>query len=125
MTLSLGAFLLVLGRLLLGGFYVYAGVHHFFIMPPLTAMISARGIPFPRIVLVAGSLFQIVAGALFVLNICTAAAAFGLIVFTIAASVMLLNFWDMDEPMRQTAKTAWQTNTAIVGGLLIAAAYAV
>jgi putative oxidoreductase len=125
MTLSLGALLLVLGRVLLGGFYVYAGVHHFFIMPPLTAMISARGIPFARIVLILGSLFQIVAGALFILNIFTVAAALGLIVFTIAASIMLLNFWDMDEPMRQTAKTAWQTNTAIVGGLLIAAAYAV
>lgn len=123
--LSLSAFLLVLGRVLLGGFFVYAGVHHFFIMPPLTAMISARGIPCPRLVLIVGSAFQIVAGTLFVLNIGTATAAFGLIVFTIAASVMLLNFWDMDEPMWQTAKTAWQTNTAIVGGLLIAAAYAV
>ncbi|WP_414463020.1 DoxX family protein [Hyphomicrobium sp. B1] len=123
--LSLSAFLLGLGRVLLGGFFVYAGVHHFFIMPPLTAMVAARGIPYPRLVLIVGSLFQIVAGALFVLNIFTAAAAFGLIVFTIAASVMLLNFWNMDEPMRQTAKTAWQTNAAIVGGLLIAAAYAV
>jgi len=123
--LSLSAFLLWLGRVLLGGFFVYAGVHHFLIMPPLTAMISARGIPYPRLVLIVGSAFQIVAGTLFVMNICTATAAFGLIVFTIAASVMLLNFWDMDEPMRQTAKTAWQTNTAIVGGLLIAAAYAV
>ncbi len=116
--------LLVIGRLLLGGLFVYGGVHHFFIIPPLTAAISARGIPVPRLVLIAGSLFQIAAGGLFIFGIHVATSAFGLIVFTITASIMLLNFWDMEGPMRETAKTMWQMNLAIIGGLLIAAEYA-
>ena len=124
MEAEFSALLLVLGRVLLGGLVVYAGLHHFFIMPPLTAMIGARGVPAPRIVLIAGSIFQIVAGGLFVVGIWTTASAFGLILFTLAASVMLLNFWDMEGPARETFKQAWQTNLAIVGGLLIAAATA-
>ncbi len=123
--LSFSAILLSFGRVLLGGLFVYAGVHHFFIMPRVTAMISTRGVPAPRLVLIAGSVFQIVAGALFIAGISVAAAAFGLIAFTLAASIMLLNFWDIEGPMREVAKTAWQTNLAIIGGLLIAAAYAV
>jgi putative oxidoreductase len=115
--------LLVLGRFLLGGLFVYGGVHHFFIMSPLTSAISARGIPAPRLVLIAGSVFQIIFGALFILGIYVAASAFCLIAFTIVASIMLLNFWDMEGQMRQVAKTAWQTNLAIIGGLLIATAY--
>ncbi len=116
--------LLVLGRVLLGGLFVYGGVHHFFIMVPLTAAVSARGVPAPRLVLIVGSVFQIIAGALFLLGVYVATSAFGLIAFTIIASIMMLNFWDMEGQMRATAKTMWQTNLAIIGGLLIAAAYA-
>jgi putative oxidoreductase len=54
-----------------------------------------------------------------------AASAFCLIAFTIVASVMLLNFWDMEGPMRDTAEKMWQTNLAIIGGLLIAASYSI
>jgi putative oxidoreductase len=46
-------------------------------------------------------------------------------VFTIAASVMMANFWDMPagEP-REMLKGVCLSNMAIVGGLLIAAAQA-
>jgi putative oxidoreductase len=33
-----------------------------------------------------------------------------------------LNFWDQEGPARQAALTGFQTNLAIIGGLLIAAA---
>jgi putative oxidoreductase len=125
MTVEISATLLVLGRVLLGGLFVYGGLHHFFIMPPLVAMIGARGVPFPRLVLIAGSIFQVTAGALFIAGIWTAASAIGLILFTLVASIMLLNFWDTQGPARETLKQAWQTNLAIIGGLLIAAASAV
>jgi putative oxidoreductase len=51
--------------------------------------------------------------------------ALGLALFTIAASVMLVNFWDLPtgEP-REMLKGVFASNAAIVGGLLIAAAQA-
>jgi len=54
-----------------------------------------------------------------------APAALGLALFTIAASVMLVNFWDLPpgEP-RAMLKGVFASNAAIVGGLLIAAAQA-
>ncbi|MGR9247754.1 DoxX family protein [Rhizobium leguminosarum] len=114
--------MLALGRLLLGGLYVAGGVHHFFVIVPLTEAIEARGLPFAKWVLVLGSMFQIVAGILLMLGLFVAAAAFGLIVFTLAATVMLLNFWDMQGTARDSAINTWKTNMAIIGGLLIAAA---
>jgi putative oxidoreductase len=51
-------------------------------------------------------------------------AAWLLIGFTIVASIVLVNFWSMEGQAREDAIRTWQTNTAIVGGLLIAAAYA-
>ncbi|ASR09209.1 quinol oxidase [Rhizobium leguminosarum bv. viciae] len=116
--------ILALGRLLLGGLYVAGGIHHFFVIVPLTDAIEARGVPFAKGVLVLGSMFQIVAGILLMLGLFVTAAAFGLMIFTLAATVMLLNFWDMQGTARDSAINTWKTNMAIIGGLLIAAASA-
>jgi len=116
------AVLIALGRVLLGGLFVVGGVRHFFIVDIITPMIGARGLPMPKLVLYVGSTFQIAAGLLMMLGIWVVPAALGLIAFTIAASVMLLNFWDMDGPARQSALSTCLSNGAIVSGLLVAAA---
>jgi putative oxidoreductase len=85
---------------------------------------GARGVPAPRLVLLVGSAFQFVAGLLLILGLFIAPAAFALILFTFTASVMLVNFWDMEEPARDAAINVWLSNLAIVGGLLITAAHA-
>lgn len=113
---------LLLGRLLLGGLFVFAGIRHMFLIPVLTQMIAARGVPFPRAVLLAGSAFQFAAGLLVILGLFLPIAAFGLVLFTLAASIMLLNFWDMEGQPRQNTINVWLSNTAIIGGLMITAA---
>ena len=124
MSIDIVPLLLALGRVLLGGLFVVGGIHHFFIIPQLTEVMAARGVPFPRAVLIAGSIFQAAAGALLMLGYFVPAVAFGLVVFTVAASVMLVNFWDQEGPARQTARNVFQSNLAIIGGLLVAAAEA-
>jgi putative oxidoreductase len=114
----------VVGRGLLGGLFVVGGIHHFFILPGITAALTARGMPMARVALIAASVFQILAGLSLMLGLWVAPAALGLVVFTVIASCLLLNFWDMTGPERAAARTGWQTNLAIIGGLLIAAATA-
>lgn len=112
----------VIGRLLLGGLFVAGGIRHFFILPVLTQIMSARGVRAPRLVLVAGSIFQLVAGLLLMLGIGMVPASLGLVLFTIVASVMLLNFWDVEGPAREAVMNGFLSNVAIIGGLLLAAA---
>jgi putative oxidoreductase len=112
----------VVGRVLLGGLFVVGGIHHFFILPPVTAALAARGVPLPRLALIAASLFQALAGLLLMLGMWVAPAALGLVVFTLVSSFLLLNFWDMEGPARDAAQMSCQTNLALIGGLLIAAA---
>jgi putative oxidoreductase len=124
MHIDLPYVLVLLGRLLLGGLFVVGGVRHLFLIPVLTQRIAARGVPCPRIVLLAGSAFQFVAGLLVILGLFVPAAAFGLVLFTLAASFMLLNFWDMEGQPRQNTINVWLSNIAIIGGLLVTAAQA-
>jgi putative oxidoreductase len=116
--------LLTLGRILLGGLFVFGGVHHFFILDPLTEAIRKRGVPMPRLVLLAGSIFQLVAGLLLMLGLFVTPAAFGLVAFTLVASVMMCNFWNMSGAQRDAMRNVWLSNLAIIGGLLIAASQA-
>lgn len=122
MTVETAEVLRLVGRLCLGGLFVAGGIRHFFILPVLTQAMSTRGVPASRLVLVAGSVFQLVAGLLLMLGISVAPASIGLILFTIVASIMLLNFWDMEGPSREAAMNGFLSNVAIVGGLLLAAA---
>jgi putative oxidoreductase len=81
-------------------------------------MIAAREVPAPRLVLVVGSLLQIVAGLLLMVGTFPIVAAIALIGFTLVASTMLLNFWAMNGDERRNAITQWQCNLALIGGLL-------
>ena len=114
----------VIGRLLLGGLFVVGGVHHFFIAPMIADAIDKRGVPFPKFVFWAGTIFQLVAGACLMVGFYVIYAAAGLIGFTLAASVMMLNFWNMQGQDRTNAINGWLSNFAIIGGLLLAMAQA-
>lgn len=112
---------LIIGRLLLGGFFVLAGIRHFAIIPQVTQALTRRGVPAAKLVLLAGTVFQIAAGVLLAVGIQVQAAALGLVIFTLAASIMLVDFWNMEGAAREGALSTWKTNLAIIGGLLIAA----
>lgn len=113
---------LVLGRILLGGLYVRGGVTHFFEMPLLLEKMTARGVPAPRFTLILGSVYQTVCGLLVMAGIYTAPAAWGLVFFTVVASIMFLNFWDMQGMERRMVSNSCFSNLGIIGGLLILAA---
>ncbi len=116
--------LILAGRLLVGGLFIVGGMTHCFVLPTMARQMSERGVPFAKPVLIAGSLFEIVAGLAVVLGWLVPLAAASLIVFTIASSCMMMNFWDLGGEKRMTAMDGWTSNLGVIGGLLIVAALA-
>lgn len=123
MQIEAQAVLWFVGRLLLGGLFVIGGIHHFFILPSATQAIAARGVPAAKLFLLSGTVFQIVAGLALIFGFYTTWAALGLVAFTVAASILLVNFWSMEGQARDNALHTWQSNLAIIGGLLVTAAH--
>jgi len=111
--------LLTAGRVLLGGLFVSGGIGHLMSLPVMARTMRTRGVPFPMAALLSGTAFEIVAGAFLVLDLFVPLASLGLIVFTIAASVMMMNFWNMTGEERTNAIDGWQSNVGVIGGLLI------
>jgi uncharacterized membrane protein YphA (DoxX/SURF4 family) len=117
--------LVLVGRFLLGSMFVIFGIRHFFFVavPLAVEAIQARRVPFPRLVFYSGSVFEMICGISLMLGIFVVQAAIGLVVFVVAASAMLLNFWDMTGDKRESTIIALLTNIGIIGGLLLSAAY--
>jgi putative oxidoreductase len=123
MTAYLNAASVVLvGRLLLGGLFVIGGITHLFVLPGAAGQLRQRGVPFPMLTLIAGTVFETVAGAAVMIDFFVPFAAGGLILFTVASSCMMMNFWAMTGEKRISAIDGWTSNLGVIGGLLIVAA---
>ncbi|WP_343286126.1 DoxX family protein [Mesorhizobium loti] len=79
---------------------------------------ASRGVPQARLMLWAGVVLQIVAGALVIAGIWTSLAAGCLILFLIVATPMFHNFWDYQGPERATRIDGIIVNIALTGGFL-------
>lgn len=117
--MSLGAVLIIVGRLLLGGYFVQAGVRNFMKFELHTGILEKKGVPAPRISLAVALAVQVLGGLSVALGIFPAIGAIGLILFTIAANYLYHNFTQFTGAERQSHLSSVLTNAAIVGGFLL------
>ena len=110
----------VLGALLIGGVFVFAGVEHFVKFGAMRDYLAAQKFPAPALMLSAGSTVEVVGGLLLAIGLARPFAAGALVLFTLATNVMLLRFWASAEPERQVLRNAFLINIAVIGGLLLA-----
>lgn len=110
-----------LGFILLGGVFVWAGTEHFWNFRSVAGYLTDTGLPVAALLLALGSIVEIVAGLCLAVGVMRPYAAMVLILFTIAASLMALNFWRYTGTERQGLRSAFVINFAVVGGLLLAA----
>jgi len=116
--------LLIIGRFLLGAYFAQAGVRNFMKMDVHVGILTKKGVPMPRESLIVALIVQTVGGAMVALGVFPAIGAIGLILFTIAANALYHDFWSYTGDERQKHLTSVLTNAAVIGGLLLVAAWA-
>jgi putative oxidoreductase len=110
--------ILFLGRLLLGGAFVFAGLRNIQNAALLTQLMVTRGLPQARLLLWLGIVLQMVAGALVIAGIRTDLAAACLVLFLLVATPMFHNFWDHQGQDRAARINGFVGNVALTGGFL-------
>jgi putative oxidoreductase len=76
--------------------------------------------PLPRQTLWVGMILEAIGCALVLLNWHPAIGVLSLIVFTVVASLLLLRFWEVDDPVRRLGmQNCFFANIAVLGGLLL------
>ena len=98
MPVDLPLTLLFLGRLLLGGAFVVAGLRNVQNEIFLTGLMAERGVPQAKLALWAGIVLQTIAGALVMAGLWTAIASAVLVLFLIVATPMFPQFLGPSRP---------------------------
>jgi putative oxidoreductase len=112
----------VVGRLLLGGMFLMAGLDKFGGLAGTAGYIASKGLPAPQLLAVAVAALEVVAGLALIVGFKARVAAVALAAFTVVASVIFHAYWSVPEDQQFVQQLMFFKNLAIVGGLLLVAA---
>ena len=110
----------VVGRILYGGYFVYAGVRHFKSLDMMAGYAGSRGVPYPKYAVAVSGLMIILGGLGILFGVYTEYALLLIILFLIPVTLMMHNFWiDTDSNMRMGNKINFEKNAALLGAALM------
>ena len=107
-----------IGRFLLGGYFLYAGVNNVRNFSNLTGVVERKGMPLPAVSLAIGITLQILGGLMVIFNVYTWLGALGLIGFTILSLYYFCDYWNKDGLERHLTSFLFRANLTVMGGLL-------
>jgi uncharacterized membrane protein YphA (DoxX/SURF4 family) len=110
------------GRLLIVGTFIYFLVRN--VQPwhvdDHIKRLAASGTPFPRAAFWVGIAMQAAGCAMLLFNVYPAAGAVLLLIFMVAAPLLLLRFWEVDDSgKRLGTQNGFFADIIIIGGLLL------
>jgi uncharacterized membrane protein YphA (DoxX/SURF4 family) len=113
--------LLTLGRVILGGYFLYNGIQHFRNLDGMTGYAESKGVPAPRAaVSVTGAM--LVAGGLSLLTGVKPRIGATLIeTFLLGVSPAMHAFWKVEGEARQSEQVNFLKNMALAGAALVTA----
>jgi putative oxidoreductase len=115
--------LALVGRILPGLIFVLSGLEKLTDFSGAAAAIAGKGLPMPEVLAVLTVAIELGAGLLLVVGWKARWAALLLFLFLIPASLAFHNFWAMDGTQAAMDKIQFMKNVAIMGGMLLAAAF--
>jgi putative oxidoreductase len=111
---------LLIGRVLFGGLFVLNGLNHLRNRAAMTGYATYKGLPAPGLAIVASGVWLLVCGFSIVLGIRPYAGAVMAIVFLLAVTPVMHNFWTIaDENQRLGDFINFQKNVALLGAALM------
>jgi uncharacterized membrane protein YphA (DoxX/SURF4 family) len=112
--------LVLFGRLVLGGFFLYSGVNHFLGFAMMTQYAKMKGVPFPAFAQGLTGVMLLLGGLSVVLGIYPVVGVVLMIAFLLPVSLMMHNFWKVEDPqLRMNDKINFLKNIALLGAILM------
>ncbi|GAA0263773.1 DoxX family protein [Halobacterium noricense] len=112
------AVFLLVGRVLFGGLIAFQGVNHFMNVDQLTGYADAKGVPAPRVGVVASGVMLILGGLSILAGAYATIGAGMVAVFLLVTSPAIHNFWAVAEEQTQSEMTDFIKNGELLGAAL-------
>lgn len=119
MPTDLQSTLVLLGRLIFGGGFVVLGIRNLWAIERLAGIQQRRGLPQPRLVIMAGIAIQIIGGAMVATGLFAPFGAAALIAFLLLAAWLFHSPWEYPAAERGPHIYAWIMNTTLSGAFLL------
>jgi len=111
--------LLLLGRIIFGGFFIMSGINHFTNVKMMAGYSASKNIPAPSVAVVGSGVMLVVGGLSVVLGFLPILGLLLLIVFLVPTSFLMHNFWTVQDPQFRAAEQInFLKNMAITGAAL-------
>ena len=113
----------LVGRILIAVLFIPAGWGKIGGFSGTVGYIASKGLPMPEVAAAIAIFAELVLGLMLVVGFKTRWAALGLAIFVAVITPLFHNYWAMPEAQVMMQKQAFFKNYAIVGGLLVLAAF--
>jgi uncharacterized membrane protein YphA (DoxX/SURF4 family) len=109
----------LLGRVMIGGFFLYNGINHFKQREAMTQYTESKGIPNPDLAVMGSGIGMALGGASIILGVQPKLGAAAIAAFLATASPAMHDFWNADEASKQNDMIHFSKNMALLGAALI------
>lgn len=110
----------LIGRILIGLFFLMAGFNHFARLNMMAAYAKMKHVPAPSVGVAGGGVLMILGGLSMLLGFHPTIGVILLLIFLLPTTFMMHNFWAVQDPQAKlTEMIMFQKNFAIMGLLLM------
>jgi len=113
----------LIGRLLLAALFLPAGISKISGFSGTVGYIASAGLPLPELGAAIAIVVEVGGALALILGFGTRWAALALALFTLVATVVFHNFWAVPADQMMVQQLMFFKNVAVVGGLLVLAAF--
>ena len=112
--------LLLIGRLLFGGLFLYNGINHFLNRAGMTGYAAYKGVPMPSLSIVGSGLWLVVCGLSVILGFRPEVGLLMSVIFLAGVTPVMHNYWTASDPNARLADSInFQKNMALLGAALV------
>jgi uncharacterized membrane protein YphA (DoxX/SURF4 family) len=116
---GLGAVLLLIGRVLFGGFLAFAGLNHFMNAGEMAEYASAKGVPAAGTGVITSGTMLVLGGLGILLGVYPVLSAGMIATFFIFVTPVMHDFWSVPDDQQEEEMTNFLKNTELLGAALV------
>lgn len=111
--------LLLIGRVLFGVFFVMSGINHFKNLGMMGGYAKSKGVPAAGLAVAGTGVMLIAGGVSVIFGLLPVVGLIVLILFLVPTSVLMHNYWTIDDPqVRAAEQVNFMKNLALTGAAL-------
>jgi putative oxidoreductase len=112
--------LFIIGRIILGAFFINSAFNHFSHIEMMSGYSSSKKIPMPKLAVIVSGVLLLYGGLSIITGFVPISGIIAMIIFLVPVSIMMHNFWAVQEAQSKMAEMVnFTKNMALLGATLM------